>query len=249
MKQWLEQEGHAVLDTGMARSELAAKGIREAKQGNTLGPITMTLFYTTDLRGPPGERNYSPRCEPVSSSSTDRYIFSIIARAIARSEDRAWIDRVAGIALVPHAIYYLRAEVSDLITRVVVGKGAFDYWESGLDLGFGPDMYESFVRYQTRLIKVFDQLSDQYGFHVIDARQSADQVFQMLQASIETAFQKGRKGLPEPLPLKQVIGIAPPKKAPRAPGNKESSHQESVPSNRHRLNQTEVSGVTSRFAF
>ncbi|MEP6963103.1 MAG: thymidylate kinase, partial [Acidobacteriota bacterium] len=49
LKAWLEDLGYAVLDTGMARSELAAKGIREAKQGNTLGPITMTLFYATDF--------------------------------------------------------------------------------------------------------------------------------------------------------------------------------------------------------
>ena len=57
-----------------------------------------------------------------------------MARAIARGEDRAWIERVAGFALVPHLVLYLRAEVKDLITRVVVGRGAFDYWESGLDL-------------------------------------------------------------------------------------------------------------------
>ena len=36
LRQWLEQEGHAVLDTGMARSALAGKGIQMAKQGNTL---------------------------------------------------------------------------------------------------------------------------------------------------------------------------------------------------------------------
>ena len=49
LRQWLEQEGHAVLDTGMARSALVGKGIQQAKQGNTLGPVTMTLFYTTDF--------------------------------------------------------------------------------------------------------------------------------------------------------------------------------------------------------
>lgn len=192
LKLWLEEEGHAVLDTGMARSELASKGIREAKQGNTLGPITMTLFYTTDFADRL-ENEIIPALRAGFVVITDRYIFSIIARSIARGENRAWIDRVAGIALVPHLIFYLRAEVSDLISRVVIGKGAFDYWESGLDMGFGPDMYESFVHYQTKLIKVFDQLSDQYGFHVVDARKSADEVFQTVQAAIDAIFQKGRR--------------------------------------------------------
>ena len=49
LKPWLEELGHAVLDTGMARSALAGKGIKEAKQGNTLGPVTMTMYYLTDF--------------------------------------------------------------------------------------------------------------------------------------------------------------------------------------------------------
>src|SRR5256885_16878437 len=49
LRQWLEQEGHAVLDSGMARSALAGKGIQQAKEGKTPQPITITLFYTTDF--------------------------------------------------------------------------------------------------------------------------------------------------------------------------------------------------------
>src|SRR2546430_10603316 len=60
LRQWLEQEGHAVLDTGMARSALAGKGIKQAQEGNTLGPITMTLFYTTDLSDPLEDQIVSP---------------------------------------------------------------------------------------------------------------------------------------------------------------------------------------------
>src|ERR1700733_11274786 len=49
LRLWLEQEGHAVLDTGMARSALAGKGIAKGKDGNTFGPVTMTLYYVTDF--------------------------------------------------------------------------------------------------------------------------------------------------------------------------------------------------------
>jgi dTMP kinase len=85
-------------------------------------------------------------------------------------------------------VLYLRAEVKDLITRVVVGRGAFDYWESGLDLGVGRDMYDSFVRYQTRLIHVFDRLAHPYGFTTVDASRPPDQVFEALQAEISRIF-------------------------------------------------------------
>ncbi len=37
LRTWLESRGNAVLDTGMTRSVLAARGIKEAKLGHTLG--------------------------------------------------------------------------------------------------------------------------------------------------------------------------------------------------------------------
>src|SRR5687768_2402797 len=49
LKQWLENHGHAVLDTGMTRSPLAGAGLKTAKEGHTLGRITMNLFYATDF--------------------------------------------------------------------------------------------------------------------------------------------------------------------------------------------------------
>jgi dTMP kinase len=171
----------------MARSALAGKGIRQAKEGNTLGPITMTLYYLTDFADRL-ENEIIPALRAGFVVLTDRYIFSIMARAIARGEARGWIERTTGFALVPHRVLYLRADVKDLITRVVVGRGAFDYWESGLDLGFGRDMYDSFVRYQERLIRVFDRLSGPYGFTTVDAGRPADQVFESLRDEISRVF-------------------------------------------------------------
>jgi len=190
LRQWLEQEGHAVLDSGMARSALAGKGIKMAKEGNTLGPITMTLFYTTDFADRL-ENEIIPALRAGFVVLIDRYIFSIMARAIARGEDRHWIEQVASFALVPHAVYYLRAEVDTLVSRVVMGRGAFDYWESGMDLRFGPDMYESFVKYQTRLIRALDSMVEPYDFTVIDAAQPIERIFRELQRQM-TRLHLGR---------------------------------------------------------
>ena len=184
LHQWLVQEGHAVLDTGMARSALAGKGIKLAKQGNTLGPLTMTLFYTTDFADRL-ENEIIPALRAGFVVLIDRYIFSIMARAIARGEDRNWIEQVAGFALVPHAVYYLKAGVQNLVQRVVLGRGAFEYWESGMDLRLGDDMYDSFVKYQTRLIAALESMVKPYGFITIDASRPADAIFRDLQQRIK----------------------------------------------------------------
>jgi dTMP kinase len=187
LRTWLEHQGHAVLDTGLARGALAGKGIQQAKEGNTLGPVTMTLFYATDFADRL-ENEIVPALRAGFVVLTDRYIFSLMARAIARNEDRVWIEKVAGFALVPHAVYYLRADVHDLLTRVVLGRGAFDYWESGMDMRFGADMHDSFIRYQTRVIRALDRMAKRYNFIVVDANQTPDQIFRELRRSIGKLF-------------------------------------------------------------
>jgi dTMP kinase len=206
LRQWLEQEGHAVLDTGMARSALAGKGIKEAKHGNTLGPVTMTLFYTTDFADQL-QNQIIPALRAGFVVLTDRYIFSIMARAIARGEDRRWIEQVAGFALVPHAVYYLRADVKELVSRVVLGRGAFDFWESGMDMRFGGDLFQSFVRYQSRLIRALDGMARRYNFTVLDASQPSGTIFSELQSHIKT------------LDLRSAA-ITPPRRKPRAPARR-----------------------------
>jgi len=183
LRQWLEREGHAVLHSGMARSALAGKGIQEAKKGNTLGPVTMTLFYLTDFADRL-ENEIVPALRAGFVVLIDRYIYSIMARAIARGEDRLWIEQVSGFALVPHAVYYLRAEAHELVRRVVLGRGAFDYWESGMDMRFGSDMHQSFVRYQTKLVRAMDRMAKQYDFTVVGASRPSEVIFRELKDHI-----------------------------------------------------------------
>src|ERR687887_2922266 len=123
LKQWLENHGHAVLDTGMTRSALAGKRLKQAKEGHTLGGITMSLFYATDFADRL-ENQIIPALRAGFIVLTDRYIYSAMARAIVRGADPDWIRAVYGIALVPDAIFYLRVRNSeDLVPRVLAGRG------------------------------------------------------------------------------------------------------------------------------
>src|SRR5258708_26868610 len=59
LRTWLEHKGHAVMDTGLARGALAGKGIQHAKEGQTLGPIPMSLFYPPDFAEPLGNEIFA----------------------------------------------------------------------------------------------------------------------------------------------------------------------------------------------
>ena len=178
LRRWLEQRGHAVFDTGLTRSALAGKGLQQAKQGNTLSLITFSLFYATDFADRL-ESQIIPALRAGFVVLTDRYNYSQIARAMVRGADEAWARDLFSIALVPTAIYYLKVDLAHLIPRVAFNRG-FNYWESGMDINLGRDMYESFCRYQQRMLDTFDRMAGYYGFNIVDADPPADEVFERL---------------------------------------------------------------------
>ena len=183
LKQWLENNGHAVLDTGMTRSALAGAGLKAAKEGHTLGWITMSVFYATDFADR-FENEMIPALRAGFIVLTDRYVYSLMARGLVRGADHDWIRQVYEFALKPDVTIYLRLRIEDLITRVIQTTG-FNYWEAGMDLHLGDDMYESFVEYQTRMLREFDQMAGLYKFQVIDAAPSIEEVFEQVKKKVE----------------------------------------------------------------
>jgi dTMP kinase len=182
LKPWLEEMGHAVLDTGMTRSLLAGEGIRRAKEGNNLGRVTQSLFYATDFVDRL-ENEIVPALRAGFIVLTDRYIYSLMARAIVRGMDPAWIRSIFSLALKPDAVFYLRLSIDQLVPRVVFARG-FDYWESGMDLYPGQDMYDSFCNYQAALLAEFDRLGQEFKFETVDASGDAHAVFSHLKSKI-----------------------------------------------------------------
>jgi len=184
LRTWLESSGHAVLDTGMTRSVLAGRGIKDAREGHTLGRLTMQLYYATDFADRL-ENQMLPALRAGFVVLTDRYIYSAIARAVVRGADPEWIRAIYGMALVPDAVFYLRIRSTEELAGRVLGSGCgFDYWESGMDLGLGNDYYDSFVAYQKQLLREFDRMSGEYGFHVIDASRPVRSVVADLRRSV-----------------------------------------------------------------
>jgi dTMP kinase len=49
-----------------------------------------------------------------------------------------------------------------------------DYWESGMDLKLGDDIYESFRAYQRALLREYASMADEFGFRLLDARRRID---------------------------------------------------------------------------
>jgi dTMP kinase len=177
------------MDTEMTGSELVGAGLKKAKEGHTLGPITLNLFYATDFVDR-FERQILPALRAGFIVLTDRYIYSLIARALVRGADEHWLRAMYGLALKPDVVFYLKISLEDLIPRVLKG-GGFEYWESGMDMRLGEDLFESFVNYQSRLLAEFEKMIVPYNLQVVDATQPAELIAEQLKRNIRPLLPHG----------------------------------------------------------
>ncbi len=184
LKDWLERRGHAVAEVGLRRSTLVARELSAAKEGHTLGHLTMSLFYAADFADQL-EHVIVPALRAGYIVLADRYIYTLMARDIVRGGDSGYLERLYGMALVPDAVYYLRVSPRILIERNLQKSGALDYWESGMDIGLANDMFDSFVKYQTLMQAQFKRLQERYGFEVVNGNRTVRSVSNDLRARLE----------------------------------------------------------------
>jgi dTMP kinase len=191
LREWLEVRGYGVVETGWTRSQLMQPTIELAKSSNTLNKLTFVLLYATDFADRL-EKEIIPALKAGFIVLSDRYIFTALARAGVRGVDRQWLRTLYGFAIAPHMVFYLKVDVSSLIRRVLAARG-MDFWESGMDLKSGDDIYDSFRTYQNRLLREYASMADEFHFRVLDARRPIDVIQDELRKQVAAFLEPSEK--------------------------------------------------------
>ena len=193
LKEWLEVQGYGVIDTGWTRSKLVGQAITDAKLGHSLNRLTYCLMYATDLADRM-EYQIIPALKSGFIVLADRYIYTAIARGIVRGADSEWLRDLYGFAVVPDLVCYLQLGVKELIPRVL-STGKINYWESGMDMNYGDDLYDSFVTYQGALINEFDRMArENSNFVTLDAREEPKATQARLREAVAEYLDRGVVG-------------------------------------------------------
>lgn len=181
--EWLEGTGHATVQVGLKRSTLVSEELERAQEGNILSRTTLSLFYATDFADQL-ENIILPALRAGFIVLADRYIYTLMARDMVRGMDQSWLKNLYGIAPEPDAVFYLNVPPEELVQRNFAKNTGLDYWESGMDLGFSRDMFDSFMNYQTKMQQTFRALQSTYGFTIVDGMRSADAISAELRKKI-----------------------------------------------------------------
>ena len=188
LKAWLENLGFATASVGLKRSTLVAEELEAAQQGNILSHTTRSLFYATDFADQL-ENQIIPALRAGFIVLADRYIYTLMARDIVRGANRAWVESLYSIALIPDAVFYLRVSPQQLVERNFKKNATLNYWESGMDIGLSHDMFESFMKYQRLIQSEFRNMQTEYGFEVINGNRSGRAIAGELRAKVQAVIE------------------------------------------------------------
>jgi dTMP kinase len=174
LSQWLRSQQLAVAFSEWNSSELVRGTTRRGKKKQMFTPTTFSLIHATDFADRM-ERYILPLLKAGSVVCADRYAYTAFARDVARGVSRKWVRNVYRFALRPNLAFYFRVPLDVALNRILGGRAALKYYEAGMDLGLSRVVEESFRIFQSRILDEYEAMTDEVGFHVIDATQSIEE--------------------------------------------------------------------------
>ncbi|HZZ07580.1 MAG TPA: thymidylate kinase [Candidatus Binataceae bacterium] len=169
LERWLRARGYPVHFTEWNSSRLVRNSMRRGKRRNLLTPSTFSLLHAVDF----ADRFIYQILPPLRAGMivlADRYVYTAFARDVARGVHPDWVRAVYRFAPRPDLTFFFRIPIDVSLERLLAGRAKLKYYEAGMDLGLSTDLVESFRLFQGRVLEIYDQLSEEFGLRVIDAR-------------------------------------------------------------------------------
>ena len=169
-KTWLKSEGYDVVTTKWNSSALIKPLIRSRKSIRALSAEEFSLLHAADFRHRV-EQHILPALWNGKLVIADRFLFTGLARDVARGLDLDWVLKLYQPLLWPDLVFYF--SVSPVTSGRRVGAVRTpNYYEAGQDVTNVNDPVESYHRFITRVISEYESLALIFNFITIDAEQS-----------------------------------------------------------------------------
>lgn len=184
LKNVLEINGYASVVLKRKTSPLIANAINTAKANKALVPITYSLIHAADFSDIM-HRKVIPALKAGYIVLFNKYIYTSIAKDYLRGQDRDWVINLYDFAIQPDLVFYFKTNITRAIERMTQEEKEKDYYDSGMDIGFGPNNYQALKSFQAKLQEQYDMMAKLYNFEVIDATKTINQQQSKLRSSID----------------------------------------------------------------
>jgi len=166
-KSFLRNMHKDVVVTKWNSSPLFKPLIKAGKAARSLDPESYATLHAADFR-----HRYETVIQPALASAqivlADRYIFTGMARDVARGVNRNWSAEMYEGFRKPDLVFYFRAHIDTCARRIATSR-EIRFYEAGQDVTGLTDAYESYLHFAPRVVSEYDRLHAQFGFVGVDA--------------------------------------------------------------------------------
>lgn len=181
---WLRAEGYEAVITEWTPSKLIKRALKAGKKQGSMDPMLLSILHAADF-AELYERDILPPLQRGAVVLADRYVYTALARDLARSVDRNWIEQVYRFAVRPDLAIYFQLSAEESLARILSGHPRLKYYQSGMDLGLSSDPISSFRAFQQRILHAYQALSDTCSFLHVDATLPVKQQQRLLRDAVE----------------------------------------------------------------
>ncbi len=203
LSRWLRSRGFAVAFSEWNSSPLVRETTRRGKKKEMFTPTTFSLMHATDFADRT-ERYILPLVRAGAIVCADRYAYTAFARDVARGIDPLWVRNLYSFAIRPNLAFYFKTPLDVALGRILGGRDALKYYEAGMDLKISRDVEESFRVFQGRILAEYEGMSEEMGFHIIDATLSIEEQQRQMRAVVMRELGRSLKATVLKVPLAPV---------------------------------------------
>ena len=186
-KTWLKAEGYDVVTTKWNSSDLIKPIIKSRKAVRALSPEEFSLLHGADFRHRV-EHDILPALWAGKVVIADRFLFTGLARDVARGLDLDWVLKLYQPLVWPDLVFYFAVSAGTSGKRILATRTP-RFYEAGQDVTDVDDPVESYQRFITRVIREYEALALIFKFITVDAERSIGEQHRQ----IRDLFREGEK--------------------------------------------------------
>jgi dTMP kinase len=169
-KTWLKAEGYDVVTTKWRSSALIKPMIKSRQTVHALSAEEFSLLHAADFRHRV-EQEVLPALWEGKVVIADRFLFTALARDVARGLDLDWVLKLYQPLLWPDLVVYFAVSPATSGRRILATRTP-RFYEAGQDVTAMDDPVESHQRFVTRIIREYESLALIFNFITVDAERS-----------------------------------------------------------------------------
>ncbi len=182
---WLRSEGYEVIVTEWNSSKLIKRALKAGRKQGAMDPRLLSLLHAADI-AEMHQRDILPALQRGAVVLSDRFIYTALARDLARGVESEWVQHVYQFALRPDLSIYFRISTEEALRRSSGSHPLLKYEQhSGMDLATHSDPLGSFRSFQQHVLQAYEAMSDIFALFCLDATLPVKQQQRLLRGAVQ----------------------------------------------------------------